>query len=129
MVDCTGDFLGQRLKKDVFPFLFDYLEKHRNSSLLSSRMYQFSPTCKLQTRLLALVNSTIQRLGLSNEILWKAAVVSSCYLDCRQPLVLQIVSDAVFLCFKILDATPGSTGTLFLNKNLLLWSCGACSQA
>ena len=92
MVDCTGDFLGQRMKRDVYPFLYEYLGKHQTTSQKGGPMYRFSPTCKIQARILRVISIVVQRLCLSNEDLWQIASACCGYLDCRQPLEIQIVS-------------------------------------
>ena len=92
MVECTSDFLAQRMKRDVYPFLHEYLEKNRATSQKGGPMYRFSPTCKVQTRVLRLIGNVVQRLGLSHEDLWQIASACYGYLDCRQPLEIQIVS-------------------------------------
>ena len=99
MVECTSDFLAQRMKRDVYPFLHEYLEKHRATSQKGGPMYRFSPTCKVQTRILRLIGNVVQRLGLSHEDLWKIASACYGYLDCRQPLEIQIVSKNGFFVF------------------------------
>lgn len=116
MIDSTGDFLGQRVKKDVFPLAFGYLTKHCNTSLKGGPMYRFSPTCKQQTQLLILIASAIEKLGLSNEILWKTGVVCSGYLDCRQPMLLQIVSNILTRSTQFLNALAVSDTNLLRTR-------------
>ena len=92
MVAFTGDFLAQRIKTDIYPFIVEYLTRHRNTSQKGGPMYRFSHTCKIQTKMLNLISNAIQKLGLPNEDLWQIAGVCARYLDCRQPLSLQFVS-------------------------------------
>ena len=90
-IACSGDFLRQRVRKEIFPFAMEFLKKETSSSLKRSNSYKFSSIFKLQRRLLSVIGSIVENLGLPDEELLDVISVCSKYLDCRQPEVLQMV--------------------------------------
>ena len=91
--------MRQRIRKDVLPTAIAFLQRQSEISHKSLPVYKFSQMCKLQTKALNFIGTVVSQLKLTDEDFYKAASVCSVYLDCRQPQVLQEVSERS----KILD--------------------------
>eukprot|EP00112_Aurelia_sp_Birch-Aquarium-sp1_P010776 Seg2291.4 transcript_id=Seg2291.4/GoldUCD/mRNA.D3Y31 product="TELO2-interacting protein 1" protein_id=Seg2291.4/GoldUCD/D3Y31 len=89
MISCSGDFMRQRVRKDVLRFATEFLEKQHKTSLKSGPMYRFCQSCKLQLKVIDLIGNMVPNLEFSGDDLGKSAVACSWYLDCRQPPLLQ----------------------------------------
>ncbi|XP_033763360.1 TELO2-interacting protein 1 homolog [Pecten maximus] len=92
MVCMSGDFLKQRVVKDVLPVIRTFLDKQSQISLQAGQAYLYTVSCRLQQQALQVLGSLIVQLGLSGNCLDSILGVCVSYLSTRQPKPLQQVS-------------------------------------
>ncbi|XP_033724693.1 TELO2-interacting protein 1 homolog [Pecten maximus] len=92
MVCMSGDFLKQRVVKDVLPVIRTFLDKQSQISLQAGQAYLYTVSCRLQQQALQVLGSLTVQLGLSGNCLDSILGVCASYLSTRQPKPLQQVS-------------------------------------
>ncbi|XP_071840476.1 TELO2-interacting protein 1 homolog isoform X2 [Apostichopus japonicus] len=99
-----GDFLRQRVAKDVLPRLISVLESSATTSRKAGPAYVHTAAHKLQLAALKLIGPLCQQLDIGENDLHHLSYVCLEYLSARQPVSLQEASRRTFSCFLELDA-------------------------
>ncbi|XP_076451968.1 TELO2-interacting protein 1 homolog [Babylonia areolata] len=89
LCECCGDFIRQRVEKDVLPSLRQFLHSQARTSAGRRGSYQYTVNYKLQLTLLTTLGPMALQMGLDGLAL--EAVLQCCllYLSERQPATLQ----------------------------------------
>ncbi|PIK49361.1 hypothetical protein BSL78_13751 [Apostichopus japonicus] len=87
-----GDFLRQRVTKDVLPRLISVLESSATTSRKAGPAYGHTAAHKLQLAVLKLIGPLCQQLDIGENDLNNLSYVCLEYLSARQPVSLQEVS-------------------------------------
>ncbi|XP_069120826.1 TELO2-interacting protein 1 homolog [Argopecten irradians] len=92
MICTSGDFLKQRVMKDVLPVITSFLDKQSHISSHAGQAYIYTVSCRLQQQALQVLGSLTKQLDLSGSCLDKILCVCVSYLSSRQPKPLQQVA-------------------------------------
>ncbi|OWF46694.1 TELO2-interacting protein 1 homolog [Mizuhopecten yessoensis] len=92
MADRSGDFLKQRVMKDVLPVVTNFLYKQAQISSQAGQAYLYTVNCRLQQQALQVLGSLTIQLDLAGNSLDSILSVCVSYLSSRQPKPLQQVT-------------------------------------
>ncbi|XP_060078386.1 TELO2-interacting protein 1 homolog [Ylistrum balloti] len=92
ITNMSGDFLKQRVMKDVLPVVTKFLDKQAQISSHAGQAYLYTVNCRLQKQALQVLGSLTVQLDLSGSSLENIIGVCVSYLSARQPKPLQQVS-------------------------------------
>lgn len=103
MGDVCGDFIRQRVVKDVLPKMASYLEKQAGVSVKVGPSYRFTVASRLQCCMLQSAGEFCRTMGLRQSDTGRLAATCVPYLSSRQPSHLQQACLQTFEELQIID--------------------------